>query len=290
MESFLVKYQGNDTDQHIIDSQQYGESMVGNGKLYVSVAYFCTYGEVLKPRQATEIKCYTTEAKSGSYDTGLIVAASATQLPLFAGLYKPCMDWLIGQLTKYIKDKLTGRGNVEKLAETISESAKRSDELNLVLVNGILKANDHMADINKTLLEKLPGLVEANKGNMKRAVTPIGRSCNEITHFTGSENEFDILEADAAAIRSKDELEVDDMKDYECSLISELNTKTGHCHLHLTELHKHVVGKISDPLLQEPGNIYSKSLDAQTGFKFKAKATLKDGEIYRLYVSDASCT
>lgn len=267
----MVKYQGNDAEQHIIDSQQYGESISGAGRLYVSVAHFCTYGEVLKPRQATEIKCYATEAKSGCYETGLIIAASASQLPLFAEGYKLYLDWLIGLVTKHIKETLTGRGGMEKLADIISERAKRDDKLNFILVNGILKSNDDMADISKALLERLPSLVDANRGNMKRLVTPIGRSCNEMQHFSGSENEFDILEADAAAIRSKNELEVDDMKDYECLLISELNTKTGHCHLHLKEQNRHVVGKISDPILQEPGNIYSKSLDAQTGFKFKAK-------------------
>lgn len=122
---------------------------------------------------------------------------------------------------------------------------------------------------------------------MKRAITPVGRSCTEMKHFAGSENEFSVSWPDAEAIRSKDDLEVDDMKDYECERISELNTKTGHCHLHLAGEKSHIIGKINDPVLQEPNNIYSRSLNEHTGFRFKAKAVLKDGEIHRLHVSDA---
>jgi hypothetical protein len=151
----------------------------------------------------------------------------------------------------YIKDKIIGRGNEERLVEIIAERAKSSDELSHILANGLLKANENSTDINKALIAMLPSLVDANRGNMRRIVTPIGRSCVEMKHFSGSENEFYISEPDAEAIRSKDKLEVDDMKNYECYLISELNTKTGNCHLHLIGMDKYVVGKINDPILKE---------------------------------------
>lgn len=297
MEGFLLKYEGGDTDHHIIDAIQYSDSLKGSGRLYVSVAHFCTYGEVLKPRQRSDIRCYASEGKSGCYETAVIIASQIVQLPLFSEVYKPYLDWLIGKITEYIKDRLTGRGSMEKLAEEIAKQAERSAELNNILANGLLKSNDNMAEIardslsiQKALIEKLPPLVDANSRNMVMAVSPIGRSCREIRHFAGSESEFYISEPEADAIRSKEELEVDDMKEYECDLISELNTKSGHCHLHLVGDSRHIVGKISDPALSVPDNIYSRALNSQTGFKFTAKAVLKDGEIQRLYVSDAKGT
>jgi hypothetical protein len=287
MDSFSITYKGKDTDKHVIDVLTYGESISGTGKLYVSVAHFCNHGEVLKPRQTSDIKCYVGTPKPGSYETVLFLATSLTQIPLFSDFYKIQLDWLIGTISEFIKDKLTGRGNVDKLIEAVTERAKGSEELNHILVNGLLKSNQDHSDLSKAILEKMPNLVAANTGNLKRAVAPVGRTCNEMSHFSGMECEFQITEPDAEAIRSKEDLEVDDLKDYECSLISELNTKTGHCHLHLVGDDKHVIGKINDPALLVPNNIYSESLNAQNGFKFNAKAVLKDGEIHRLYVSDA---
>ena len=287
MDSFLLKYEGGDADQHVIDAVQYGNSLYGTGRLYISVTHFCVHGEVLKPSQRTDIKCYASEGHAGCFETGIIVAASVAQMPLFADVYKPWIDWLTGKITEYIKDRLTGRGSMDKLVDAIAEQAKSNNELNHILVNGLLASNSDMADVTKVLVAKLPDLVDANTRNMKRVVAPIGRSCIEMKHFANTDNEFKISEPEADAIRSKADLEVDDMKDYKCDLISELNTKTGHCHLHLEGEERHIIGKINDPALQAPNNIYSKSLNAQSGFSLTAKAVLKEGLIHRLYVSDA---
>jgi hypothetical protein len=48
-----------------------------------------------------------------------------------------------------------------------------------------------------------------------------------------------------------------------------------------------VVGKISDPSLNTPNNVYTKSLNAQTPFEFSAKPVKRDGVIKTLYISDA---
>lgn len=282
-----IRYVGNETDNNVIDAIQFGESIAGAGKIYTSVAHFCTFGEVLKPRQTTELRCYASVPKEGCYEAILIVATAANQYQLFSDIYKPSMDWLIAKTIKFIKDDLTGRSDVMELAKEIADGAKKNQELNTILVNGLLQANADSSSAHKRLIEILPALVDANANRMKDLVSPIGRSCNELKQFSRTKNEFSITEPEAAVIRSEQDLEVGDMAEYECTLISELNTKTGHCNLEIEGVERIVTGKISDPTLKEPNNIYSQSLNDHTSFVCTAKPVLKDGEIHKLYISDA---
>lgn len=285
-----MKYVGNETDSNVIDAIQFGESIGGAGRVYTSVAHFCTFGEVLKPRQQTELRCYASVPKEGCYEAILVVATAANQYQLFSDLYKPAMGWLMAKITKHIKDSLIGRGNDMELAKEIIEQGKRSHELNTILANGLIKSHQNTADAHEKLIDALPQLVEANTSRMKNLVAPVGRSCSELRQFSGTKNEFSITEPEAAVIRSEQELEVGDMADYDCVLISELNIRTGHCNLEIDGIEKTVTGKINDPALNEPNNIYSQSLNDHIGFVCTAKPILKDGEIHKLYISDAKST
>lgn len=282
-----MKYIGNETDTNVIDAIQFGESIGGAGRIYTSVAHFCTFGEILQPRASSELRCYASVPKEGCYEAILIVATAANQYQLFSDMYKPAMDWLMAKITEYIKDKLIGRGDAVELAKIIAEQAKASNELNTILANGLLSANQNTADAHKSLIEMLPQLVDSNANRMKNLVAPVGRSCAELKQFSGTKNEFSISEPEAAVIRSEQDLEVGDAAEYKCRLISELNIKTGHCNLEVEGIGKVVTGKISDPVLSEPNSIYSQSLNDHTGFECTAKPVLKDGEIHKLYISDA---
>ena len=77
------------------------------------------------------------------------------------------------------------------------------------------------------------------------------------------------------------------MGQFVCTRISEVNVVSGHCILSVDGLNGPVVGKISDPVLLEPKNVYTNALNSQTGFSFSAKPVKKNGEIHRLYVSTA---
>lgn len=301
MHSYTLKYKGGDADKHAIDAIQYSDSLRGTSQLYLSVSHFCMHGEVLKSYKSAQMKCFISGEKEGSLEAAIIMAASLSQIPLLGDLYKAQLEWLMGKILSYIKDALTGRGNVEKLSNDIASACANSQELNHVLANGILAANESLAESNKdmaeiarkaqqlqeTLTESLLDLVNANRSNMRKAACPVGKSCHEMTHFAETENEVILTEADTDAIRSKGELEVDDMKSYECSLISALNTVSGHCCITLKETGQVVTGKINDPTLQLANNIYSKSLNEKSDLIITAKAVIKDGNIHKLYISDA---
>jgi hypothetical protein len=48
-----------------------------------------------------------------------------------------------------------------------------------------------------------------------------------------------------------------------------------------------VAGKITDPALEHHGNIYTAALNEGSTLRVIAKPTLKEGEINRLFISDA---
>jgi hypothetical protein len=63
--------------------------------------------------------------------------------------------------------------------------------------------------------------------------------------------------------------------------------QNGHCILDIEGLNGFVTGKISDPALELPNNIYTKSLNNQTSFFISAKPVKRNGVVQKLHVSDA---
>jgi hypothetical protein len=91
----------------------------------------------------------------------------------------------------------------------------------------------------------------------------------------------------AQALRSKGEMEVADEMETTMTIRSlNLDTGTGSADWDGEEGGRISI-KVTDPALALPKNVYSGSLDGQIPIAVTAKPVLKDGEISRLYVSDA---
>ena len=65
----------------------------------------------------------------------------------------------------------------------------------------------------------------------------------------------------------------------------------GSCRFEIEGEPKGLRGKITDPSLSTPGNVYTHSLDSAANVEITAKPVFKDnGEIKTLYISDAKTT
>lgn len=282
-----LRYQGNDADLHLVDTSQLSRSMAGFSRLYSRVAHYCIYGEALKSRQHSRIRCYSAPAKEGSHEAVIVLAALANEYQLFASVYQDAIDWLVGTILGHIKDVLTGRGNMDKLVETISAQAHSSAELNTVLAHGLIKANGDLAGLQEKLIESLPILISAATPSYREALHPVGKSCAALTQFPGTETEIHVTEADALAIRSDSDLVVGDAAEFSIHRIESLSLNTGLCRLFLEAEAAPVTGKIVDPALKQPDNAYSRALNAHSSFKVRAKPVYRDDALYRLYISEA---
>jgi hypothetical protein len=63
---------------------------------------------------------------------------------------------------------------------------------------------------------------------------------------------------------------------------------SGACRIKLLGTDKVVLGTIVDSALDEPNNIYTRALNEGQVLQVIAKPTLKDGELYKLYITSAS--
>lgn len=283
-----LKYEGRDTDRHLIDSIQYARSLEGSSRLYRVIAHYCIHGEVLKPRQTTELQCFSAPAQEGSYDTLLVIlTALSSEYPIFSDVYKQALDWLIAKVSSFLKDSLSGQGNMKALIETIQQQAKSSSELNTLLANGLIKSNDNLASLHDRLIETLPRLIETAKPHLRETLTPIGKSCSQIVQFPDTDHPVVVTEAEAVAIRSDEDMIVGKPDNYRVNRLHSLNLDSGSCRIELEGVPGLVSAKIDDISLKQPGNPYSMALNSHSGLNVRARPVLKDGEIYRLFITES---
>ena len=283
-----VKYEGNDTDRHIIDSLQYAKSLEGSSKLYRIVAHYCIFGEVLKPRQSSELRCFSAPAAKGSFASELVIlTALASQYPVFSDVYKSSLDWLISKIMGFLKDRMTGHNDVKELTETISKQAQASSELSMVLANGLVRANDNLSTLHERLLETLPALVEAAQPHLRTALVPVGKSCSQMVQFPELESPIVVTEADAMAIRSDEDLIVGKPDNYQVSRIHSLNLDSGACRLEVEGVLGIVSGKIDDITLKQPNNPYSAALNTHSSLRVRARPVYRNDELHRLFITES---
>lgn len=139
------------------------------------------------------------------------------------------------------------------------------------------------------LLDTVDRMADALAPSVKMAVDPVGKSARTLSVGLASSpsNTATIDEPKKAAIFSEATLRVDDEKTYEV-LISELDMISGACHVHITGDPDDLryPAKVTDPAVTMPNNAYALALAGMKRLLVRAKATTREGEIDRLYISD----
>lgn len=288
---FAVTYEGNDADQHIISAQQLGESIIGASRLYNAVAHYCAFGFVPKGNYKNEFYCYAKVPKEGSYEYMLYVAAIAQEYNLHGEIYNAAISWLFARVVDSVKGIWTRKGDtvqvVEILSQTLIEQARIDADVKTQMINAWAKSNDNLASLHARLIDTLPQLADATRSHGRLLVSPIGNTCRSINQFSGTKNAVAIDEPEAEVIRGDYEMEVDDMQDFNCRRITEVNVETGHCILDVEGFDHPITGKISDPALSMPNNVYTRALNGKTAFLISAKPVKRDGVVHKLFVSNA---
>jgi hypothetical protein len=127
-------------------------------------------------------------------------------------------------------------------------------------------------------------LVAENRRPLREFPDPIGKSVRLIQ--VGSKDPIVIDEPSAEVLRSHEPLKLGDDVEYDVAIEGVFKTN-GACRVRLLNNNKIVSGKISDPALEEPNNIYTRALNEGGTLHVKAKPTLKHGQIRTLYITEA---
>jgi hypothetical protein len=175
-------------------------------------------------------------------------------------------------------NRLGKKDAMERMVEKITEMAKSHQEFARDVHNG------HMQD-KAWLQGHIDTLTGKNTGALKQIPNPIGSTCKEISLGPVSPSQLLIGEAEAKVLTTKDQLTVDDSKEYS-GVFEAVDTTNGNCKFLPVGGDLALVGRITDPALLMPENLYTHSLDTKKPVKVQAKAVSKEGEIVRLFISN----
>ena len=288
---FEVKYDGRDADESLLEARSLGESIIGASKLYTAVVHYSVLGFVPRGRYRKQFACYAKPATSGSWDQLWLIAPLAGEYGIHAQLYNQAISYVFKKVICSLKSIWTRPGEtqqvVEQLSNTFLEKAKMDNDLSQVLAGGLVEANSDLASIAQQLINTLPQLADSTRPHARSLVRPVGKTCSKIVQFPNDALESLISESDAEVILGDQSMEVDEMKEYRVTKISEIDIRTGHCVIDVEGIAERLTGKIVDPALGQPGNIYTSALNRHAGFVVDAKAVRQNGVIKRLYISNS---
>lgn len=274
-----VRFTGLITDDHLIDLQEFGSSLQGLAKISNSALDFYLHGKISKPR-AYRVRLFAAPPSEGSVLLDIVGIMAAGQLPLYAPvLYSMTSDYLIPMIKALILKRLNRPELVDKVLDQLAKATEQNHEFAKQVHAGQMEDKRWM----QSHIDKLTAM---NAGAFRQLVSPIGSTCSQIEiGKSDGETPVKITEAEAEVISSREELEVEDAKEY-TGVFKGVDQTNGLCKFLVKGEELALPGKITDPALQNALNLYTHSLDTQTQLTITAKAVLKDGEIKRLYISD----
>lgn len=282
LESVIIRYEGKDADRHVIDMMALGESIQGFGRIYSVIGHFVATGQYAKQWQALEVRAFATEPKAKCFQLGIDLQ-TVMQSQIFSGL--------AGSIITAI------------MAFIVARSSNKSEEMRHLreLLEQQLSAQTGQNErTTERLLQTIEKLSDSLRASLKQAVTPIGQSCRHIDIIPHGRDSFSIDQATKDAILSSDDdTQLTPLRDFRI-VITEMDKERGTAKVRLIEQDgdseadsedestARINAKISDPAFEATDNAYLASFVSGSALSVKAKASIKDGLIRMLYVSDAS--
>src|SRR5690348_3794116 len=266
LEDIPIRYDGLNADPHQIELNSFGESLQGMARVLAVTGNLIVTGRYVKQYQAQDVRVLVREPEANCV-TVHAVLQFAQQQQIFAGaggtILGALLAWLFGRAANR-------RDEMKALKDSLDKAIAALASNNQQMVDALTTAVDRMAD----------GLRPA----IRQAVQPIGTTCNKMT--IGGAVVID--EASAAAIRSDEGDEVGEERTWRIR-ITELDLESQSAKVWLADdadQEHRIKARITDPAFAVSPNPYAAALVSQTDISVRAKATLRDGDIAQLYISN----
>lgn len=266
-----IRYDGLDAERHQMDLGALGESLQGMSKVLSVIGHFAVTGKYAKQAQALDVRVVAYEEPIAN----CFKIRTALDFVQQHGLLQGGIGSFITAIVSW----------------AIAKNSNKSTEMKM-LKDSLDKAISEMAQGNaqtvQALTRTLERVVEGVQPALRRAVTPIGSTCSSMT-IGGDQGQAVIDIPTAEAIRSETADEVDVERTYVLRLTEmDLESHTGKVRLDGEDGDSRISAVITDPAFSVSGNLYIQSFTTQTTIKATAKATLKEGSIVKLYISNAT--
>ncbi|CAN1739738.1 TPA: hypothetical protein NIV73_003691 [Klebsiella pneumoniae] len=274
-----LRYDGKDALNHEIDLNCLGESLKGFSKVLSTAASFSATQKYSKYVNYQEVKVYAREAKANCFTLDAALNF-VTQNQLFSGIAAT----ILGAMLQYI----------------FARNSNKKDEMK-ALQQSLEKAIEALGNKDAGTIDKLIAVIDRMavelRPSVRQAVSPIGNTCDEISIATNVDGcLLKVNEHDKAEIDKLDDDEVIGLREYRAFLTEfDAHNMTAKIILEGDDSNRRIASEISDPSASKKNNPYINALgsyistkgDPSSVFTITAKATVKKGQINRLFIVDA---
>jgi hypothetical protein len=265
----LIRFDGIDADEHEIEISAFAESLRGLSRVLAVAGNFAATQKYVQHLDAMDVRIVVGPSEPKCFQF-LAFVKWAAEDPLIATV----VGGLFVSLVCYIFSRAAGkREEMKQIRGALDVAIKELGTRDQATVDRLLETVDKMAD--------------ALKPAARQAVAPVGKTANSLTIASVSGGQAVTLgTAEKAAMSGTAATEVGDEKTYEI-LVTELDLETGACKfLFINDLETRFSGKITDPALGIPNNGYAMGLASMQPIHVRAKATLREGAIDKLFISN----
>ncbi|MBN3003340.1 hypothetical protein JW897_06270 [Chromobacterium alkanivorans] len=268
-----ITYDGKSAEEHKMDLFALGGSIQGVARILAVVSHFCvTGGEYAKQFGTHSVKVYAKEAEAKCFELPVLIEF-AKQSQIFSGF----AGSLLGVIVTYVVTKASGnREEMKLLSERLEQAIQELGNRDQKTVDRLLSTIDRMAD--------------SLRPSVRSAVEPVGVECNTLT--IGHKAEKNVVVVDKpmrdAILTADEDAQLTGIQDWEV-IFTELDkeAQAGKVRIVGDDSGSRIRADVTDPAFVLPNNRYLESLAHGIPIVVKAKAIVKNGEIDRLYVSDA---
>lgn len=280
VEPVKVEFTGRDADTHRMDAIMLGQSLSGMGRIYNSIGHFYFHGQ-LRSSEHSVVRVQVGPPEPGSVFYLLYMLLVHGKMAVYPELLFEMAELAVPAFVKGIIAKKTGQTDVlEKALQVIDNQNARYHGL-------VVASQENEMRTRTQLIRAIDNLASQNRLALSDMAAPVGKTVDQIAQRP-SRSEPIIIDAPVAeALRSPEEVIVGETEEYR-GLVLALDTTTGAFKFKQEDSGREFRGKITDPALLTPQNIYSHALDTKEPITVIAKPTIhEDGEIHKLFVSDA---
>ena len=267
-EPIRIRYDGLDAERHEIELSALADSLKGFSRILGVAGNFAATEKYVQHKDAMAVRVVVGQPEARCYEIVAYIEWVANQ-PLLAG----AGGTLLAGSISYIIAKAVGRREEMKQLRGALETAIRE-----------LGTREHSAlDRALTTIDRM---ADALRPAVRQAVQPLGTTVSRLTVGT-SLGRVELNVADRDVVMADIPPDITPEGDYVVR-ITELDMENGNCRLTiLGETEVRVAGRIVDPAVTIPNNAYVSAMAACEPLPVRAKAAIRDGEIERLYLSDA---
>jgi hypothetical protein len=200
-EAIPVAYRGLFADQHLVDAQQFGKSLIGISKVANSISHEFFFGTVTHDPRAYHIRFFVGPARENGLLQELFAVLTSGQLPVFSPiLIQLGKPFIITTFNAIIKTILNRKSEAALAIDKIHDLAVRHSEFSAQVHKG------HMRD--KAWLKRMvETLAKENRAPLREVPDPIGRSVRLMQ--LGSDAEGTIIDEPAAEVlRAREPMEL----------------------------------------------------------------------------------